>query len=162
MDGSATLSHRLASPDDDEFLFRLYAGTRADEIAAWGWPPAQQETFLRMQFRARTQSYTFSYPGAAHSILLSGELPVGSAIVWRSPSEIRLVDIAFLPEYRQRGWGALWIARLIGEAADAGFPLRLSVARGNRAIRLYQRLGFVPLGGDPMYIEMEHKRIGTE
>ncbi len=162
MDASAALSHRLALPDDDEFLYRLYAGTRTEEMAAWGWPPAQQETFLRMQFRARTQSYSLSYSGAAHSILLSGDVPAGSAIVWRSPSEIRLVDIAFLPEHRNRGWGAQWIARLIGEAADAEIPRRLSVARGNRAIRLYQRLGFVPTGGDPMYIEMEHKRIGTE
>jgi ribosomal protein S18 acetylase RimI-like enzyme len=162
MDGPAALSNRPASPDDDEFLFQLYASTRAEEMAAWGWPPAQQETFLRMQFRARRQSYGATYSGASHAILVSGDAPVGSAVVWRNPAEIRLVDIAFLPEHRNRGWGAQWISQLIREAAAAEIPLRLSVHRGNRAIRLYERLGFMPAGADPMYIEMEHKRGGTE
>jgi ribosomal protein S18 acetylase RimI-like enzyme len=162
MASPAALSHRPASPDDDEFLFRLYASTRAEEMAAWGWPPAQQESFLRMQFRVRRQSYAASYSGASHSILLSGAVPVGSAVVWRGPSEIRLVDIAFLPEHRNRGWGAQWISQLIREAAAAEIPLRLNVHRGNRAIRLYERLGFVPAGADPMYLEMEHKRVGPE
>jgi hypothetical protein len=33
--------------------------------------------------------------------------------------------------------------------------LRLQVLRGNPAIRLYQRLGFVQSGADPMYLQME-------
>src|SRR5580700_10184803 len=140
MDGPIALSQRPRLPDDEEFLFRLYAGTRAEELAAWGWPPAQQESFLRMQLRARAQSYAATYSGASHSILLQGDLPVGSAIVWRGPTEFRLVDIAILPEFRNRGWGGQWISGLISEAAAARIPVRLSVQRGNPAMRLYQRL----------------------
>jgi ribosomal protein S18 acetylase RimI-like enzyme len=162
MDGLMALSHRPRLPDDEEFLFRLYACTRTEELAAWGWPPAQQEAFLRMQFRARAQSYAASYSGALHSILLLGDLPVGSAMVWRGPSEFRLVDIAVLPEFRNRGCGAQWISRLISEAAAARIPVHLSVQRGNPAIRLYERLGFVPVDPGPIYIEMEHKPLGTE
>ena len=50
-------------PDDEDFLWRLYVSTRAPEVAAFGWPPEQQEAFLRMQYRARRGSYyTAAYP----------------------------------------------------------------------------------------------------
>jgi len=38
--------------------------------------------------------------------------------------------------------------------------LRLSVLRGNRAARLYQRLGFVKIAEDEMYLQMERKPAG--
>jgi GNAT superfamily N-acetyltransferase len=152
----SALSERPASADDGDFLFRLYASTRAEELAAFGWPPAQLESFLRMQFHARRQSYAAAFSDAVHSILLAGTTAAGSAIVWRGAQEIRLVDIALLPEFRNRGLGGQWISGLIREARAAGLPLRLSVLHGNPAGRLYERLGFVPKSAGPMYIEMEH------
>jgi ribosomal protein S18 acetylase RimI-like enzyme len=84
-----------------------------------------------------------------------GDLPAGSLIIFRGPGEIRLVDIALLPEFRGRGLGGKVIRMLISEAADAGSALRLSVLRSNRAMHLYERLGFIAKGGDAMYCEME-------
>lgn len=151
------LSERPAAGADGDFQFRLYASTRAEELAAFGWPPAMQESFLHLQFQARRQSYDAAYPESAGAILLSDGAAAGAAIVWRGPEEIRLVDIALLPEFRNRGLGTLWINRLIREARAARLPLRLSVLRGNPAARLYQRLGFAPRpSADSMYIEMEH------
>jgi ribosomal protein S18 acetylase RimI-like enzyme len=109
-------------------------------MAAWGWPPAQQDGFLRMQFHARAQSYVAAYPDAAHSILLCNGDLAGTAIVWRAGAEFRLVDIALLPEFRNRGLGTLWISRLIREADAAAVPLRLHVLHANRAVLLYRRL----------------------
>jgi ribosomal protein S18 acetylase RimI-like enzyme len=160
--GSRALSEHPASTEDGEFLFQVYASTRADELAAVGWPPAQQESFLRMQFNIRRQSYAAAYPEAVCNILLAGGTPAGSATVWRGPLEIRLVDIALLPEFRNRGMGREWLSDLIREAQSAKLPLRLSVFRGNPAGRLYERLGFAPKGGDSMYIEMEHHGAGLE
>jgi ribosomal protein S18 acetylase RimI-like enzyme len=162
MDGVGTISHRPLLPDDGQFLFRLYASTRADEVGSWGWPAEQQESLLRMQFRARSQSYAMTYSGASHSILLAGEEPVGSMVVWLGPAEIRLVDIALLPNYRNKGLGGVWLSGLIRQAAAAERPLRLSVHRGNPAIRLYQRLGFSAIEDGPMYIEMEYPCVATE
>lgn len=79
----------------------------------------------------------------------------GSVIVFRGPAEIRLVDIALLPEFRNRGLGARLISQLIEEAGRAAIPLRLSVTAGNPAIHLYQRLGFVATGQNQVYLEME-------
>ena len=161
MNGSLSLSQRPSLAEDAEFLFRVYAATRAEEMAILGWPAAQQEMFLRMQFRVRRQSYAAAYADASAAILLAGEQPAGAATVWRGPGELRLVDIALLPEYRNRGFGAEWISRLIEEADAAALPLRLSVLRGNPAIRLYRRLGFVATADGSMYIEMEHKHAAV-
>jgi ribosomal protein S18 acetylase RimI-like enzyme len=153
---SGEISLRPASRDDEDFSWKVYASTRADEVAAWGWTPQQQEAFLRMQFRARRLSYSASYPDAEESILVDGEASIGIMIVSRAPSELRLVDIALLPEFRGRGFGAQVLSGLVRQAEAAELPLRLSVANGNPAFRLYQRLGFVSIGGDAMYIEMEY------
>lgn len=150
------LSHRPASAEDAAFQFEVYASTRAEELAGLGWSAAQQEAFLRMQYSMRRQSYEMSSPDARHSILLSAGVPAGTAIVWRAPAEIQLVDIAFLPEFRNRGLGTRFLEGLIGEARRSALPLRLSVLRGNPATRLYERMGFVARSTSSMYIEMEH------
>jgi GNAT superfamily N-acetyltransferase len=153
------LTARPASAEDDEFRFQLYAASRADEIAAFGWPAAQQDAFLRMQYSMRRQSYAAGYPGARHSVLLLGGVPAGAAIVYRTQSEMRLIDIALLAGFRNRGMGGKWIAELIAEARSATLPLRLSVFHGNPARHLYERLGFVPRDEGPMYIEMENNGL---
>ncbi len=149
------VSLRPATAEDDAFLRKVYAASRAEEMSHWGWPAEQREMFLRMQYSARRQGYAASFPGAAHSILVDAGQPAGSMIVSRSASEIRLVDIALLPEHRGHGIGAHVISDLIREAGLVRIPLRLSVACGNPAIHLYQRLGFVSVKTDAMYIEME-------
>ena len=149
-------SARPAGAGDEEFLFRLYVSTRAAEMAAFGWPPEQQEIFLRMQYRARTGGYSATYPNAGHTILLEAGAPVGAMIVNRDSKEVRLVDIAFLTEHRNHGYGQREVSNLIRQAAALALPLRLSVRRENPAVRLYQRLGFIPISEDAMYIEMEY------
>jgi ribosomal protein S18 acetylase RimI-like enzyme len=81
-------------------------------------------------------------------------------IDFRDQNEVRLVDISLLPEHRNGGAGSRVIGGLIAESARSGVPLRLSVLRGNRAARLYQRLGFVKIAEDEMYLQMERKPAG--
>jgi ribosomal protein S18 acetylase RimI-like enzyme len=148
-------SLRPATVNDDDLLLHVYASTRQDEMASWGWSAVQQSSFIRMQYDARKRGYATTYPSAENSIISMGDVPAGSIIIFRGPSEIRLVDIALLPEFRGRGLGGEVIRMLISEAADAGCALRLSVLRSNRATHLYERLGFISRGGDEMYCEME-------
>jgi ribosomal protein S18 acetylase RimI-like enzyme len=72
----------------------------------------------------------------------------------RTASEVRLVDISLLPAARGGGTGTHLICALLEEAAGAGRPVRLHVARGNPALRLYARLGFRVDGDDGMYLAM--------
>jgi ribosomal protein S18 acetylase RimI-like enzyme len=149
------VSLRPATPEDREFLFSVYANTRQEEMKPWGWSAQQQEVFLRMQFDVRRRSYITAYPSAEESIIIQGDLPVGTMMISRHSGEIRLVDIAVVSEYRNRGIGGALIGALIAEATGSATVLRLNVLQGSPAIHLYERLGFVVTGRDSMYLEME-------
>src|ERR1700754_2284345 len=99
------VSLRAVGPDDERFLFELYASTRSEEVAAWGWNDAQREAFLKMQFNAQQQHYRFQYRGADHRIILADGERAGRLYVWRDEAQTLLVDIALLPVYRGAGIG---------------------------------------------------------
>ena len=142
------------SPEDEDFIYRLYASTRMAEIAGFGWDQAQQEAFLRMQFNAQKRWYEMAYPGAEHTMIFRDEQPVGRMIVLRGAQEFHLIDIALLPEHRGCGIGTALVAGLIAESQRAAVPLALQVLKSNRAVHLYQRLGFIRTGEDEMYYQM--------
>jgi ribosomal protein S18 acetylase RimI-like enzyme len=141
-------------PEDEEFVYRVYASTRADEIAVLGWNAAQQHAFLRMQYTSQKRWYEMAYPDAEHSLILRDEQPVGHIIVQRSPQALRLVDIALLAEHRGCGIGGQLLDELIAEARRGAVHVELQVMKTNRAARLYERLGFVRTGEDDMYYQM--------
>lgn len=139
---------------DRDFLFKLYASTRTDEIAPFGWPPAQQEAFLLMQFTAQQRWYAMSYAQAEHHIIEQDGTPIGRMMVSREQPAAVLIDIALMPEHRRKGIGGGLIRQLIEQCNGKKLPLRLQVLRGNPALRLYERLGFVRTEEDQMYIQM--------
>ncbi len=148
---------RPARPDDQAFLFKLYATTRAEELAPLGWGEMQRTVFLRVQFDAQRRDYAARFPAAGHQLILVADEPVGRIWVARTDEEIRLVDLALLPSTRRHGLGTRLLADLIAEAAAAGKPLRLSVPKHNTAARrLYERLGFALTGEIGTHYRMEH------
>lgn len=149
------ISRRPVCPEDQEFQFRLYAGTRQAEIAGLGWSPAQQEAFLRMQFAAQQNWYRTAYPQAVWEIVELEQAPVGRMIVLRGEESITLVDIALLGEHRGKGIGGSLVRELLQRGRDENLPVRLQVLKTNPAARLYQRLGFAKRGEDELYLQME-------
>ena len=146
---------RPSAPEDREFLFRLYASTRVDELRAFGWPSAQQEAFLRMQFNAQQQWYSATYWTAENQIIEQDHEPIGRMIVQREGGTWRLLDISLLPEHRGRGIGGELLRALIEQCRDSGAVLQLQVLNTNPAQRLYTRLGFIRTGEDQIYTQME-------
>ena len=152
---------RPATPADEPFLCRLYADTRAAELAQVPWPAEQKQAFLEMQFRAQQGWYATAYPTAEHSIILLDRQPAGRWMVARDADSLSLVDIALLAEHRGRGIGSDLIEALIAEAKRARLPLRLQVQWTNQqALKLYRRLGFSIVGTDAMYCRMERRPPG--
>jgi ribosomal protein S18 acetylase RimI-like enzyme len=145
---------RPIRPEDEGFLFDVYASTRVDELDALGWSDAQRETLLRMQFRAQHQSYLAQFPMADFQIILWHERPIGRLYIERKTDEMRGIDIALVPEYRQAGIGTAILRDLLAEAARDGKPFRIHVEKFNRAQQLYKRLGFTTLD-DGAYLFME-------
>ena len=69
---------------------------------------------------------------------------------------IRLTDIAVLPEYRRHGIGTYLIEQLQNEAASAGKPLDLRVDKTNIAAkRFYEKLGFTVTTENQILYEMK-------
>ena len=155
LNAAPSLALRPVMPDDEQFLYELYRSTRADEMDAWGWDSAQQDAFLRMQFRAQQHAYEAEDGQNETKIILFEGRPVGRLIVARTDDEILLVDIALLTEYRSKGLGTVFIKDLFDEATRAGKPVRLHVLKTNRAMRLYERLGFKTTGESGMHFQME-------
>jgi ribosomal protein S18 acetylase RimI-like enzyme len=146
---------RPIAPGDQAFLSRVYAGTRTDELALVDWDEGQKAAFLAMQFAAQHRYYQEHYADADFAVILAGFRPVGRLYVARWPDEIRIVDIALLPEHRNAGIGTSLLKQLQAEAAQAGKPLRIHVERFNPALRLYERLGFRQIDDRGVYWLME-------
>ncbi len=124
-------------------------------MAAWGLDSAQQEMILKLQFTAQQRHYDIAFAGADHQIIILNEQPAGRIMVYRSESEVRLVDIALLSEHRGKGVGAMIVSSLIEESRAASKPVTLHVAKDNRAARLYERLGFQITGDTGSHYKME-------
>ncbi|CAA9414388.1 MAG: Acetyltransferase, GNAT family [uncultured Rubrobacteraceae bacterium] len=146
---------RPIRPEDGGFLYRVYASTRREELAQVGWGEAQKAAFLRMQFDAQSSYFRENYEGAEFSVILEDGRPVGRLYVARWPEEIRIVDIALLPEHRNAGVGSMLLGGLISESEESGKPVSIHVERFNPALRLYERLGFREVEDKGVYLLME-------
>jgi ribosomal protein S18 acetylase RimI-like enzyme len=138
----AGLTFRRFSEADLSFLARVYASTRAAELAPVPWSEEQKAAFLDMQFRAQHDHYQQHYPKADWLVTMRDGEDVGRLYVERGASEHCIIDIAFLPEHCGKGLGAALIRDLMAEAAAAGKRVQIHVEKFNPALRLYRRLGF--------------------
>jgi ribosomal protein S18 acetylase RimI-like enzyme len=145
----------VSLPADAELLISVYAGTRQPELSMLGWSEAQTEAFIRMQFDAQTRHYGSVYPRAGASVIEVDGQAAGRLIVDRSEAEIRIVDLALLPEFRRAGVGSAVVQRILVEADASGLPIRCHVEQSNDARRFWEHFGLVATGLDGAHIAME-------
>jgi ribosomal protein S18 acetylase RimI-like enzyme len=146
---------RPVTGEDLPFLYDLYASTRLEEVAMTGWPQADQEAFLAMQFHAQHTFYQEQFAGAQFDIIERDGEPIGRLYVDRRPDEIRIIDIALLPAFRGRGIGSRYLKQVLAEGQERGLPVRIHVEANNPAMRLYKRLGFRQVDTNGVYWLME-------
>ena len=156
----ASFELRPESPADSSFLFALYCDVRSEELAQTGWPPEQVEAFLRSQFELQTRAYRATFPAAEFNLIMCGGQPAGRIYVARLADEIRLVDLALVAEFRNRGVGTALLRGLVASADQAGVPVRFHVERSNRARHLYERFGFQIVSENGPYFLLERQRGG--
>jgi ribosomal protein S18 acetylase RimI-like enzyme len=157
----AVLSLRPIQPQDDEFLCRVYASTRAEELAVVDWSEEQKAAFLRMQFEAQHRYYQENYEASRFDVVLVDGEPAGRLYVARWPEEMRIIDVALLPAFRGRGIGSALLSRLREEAATKRLPLRIHVEKANPARSLYERVGFRVIADRGVYDFMEWRPPGA-
>jgi ribosomal protein S18 acetylase RimI-like enzyme len=141
---------------DQAFRFKLFCESRPAEFALLRLDPTSYEQLMSFQFQAQTVSYRANFPDARFDIIELDGTPIGRIVVNRPGAVVHIVDQAIVPPLRNRGLGTAIMKALMHEAAASGLPMRLKVASTNDpSMRLYLRLGFVPILSDPLYIEME-------
>lgn len=142
-----TAPHLRPETDADlPFLRALYATTREDELALLPWSAEQKSAFVAMQFDAQHRHYRAQFPDASFEVVELAGTPIGRLYVDRRRDEVRLVDVALLPEHRGHGLGSALLEAIVAEADAAGLPVTLHVEPRNPAARLYARLGFAVVG----------------
>jgi ribosomal protein S18 acetylase RimI-like enzyme len=143
---------RPVEDGDRALLRRIYGSTREEELAPLGWDEAQRAAFVAMQFDAQDRYYREHYPAASFQVILRDGRPAGRLYVNQGAEEIRIVDIALLPEHRGAGIGTALLRELQALGAAQGKPVTIHVERFNPALRLYERLGFRPSADRGVYL----------
>lgn len=151
------ISFRPMREDDKPFLAELYSSTRWDELQPVPWTDEEKINFLRWQFEAQHTHYTKYFPNARFDLILYKNRPIGRLYIDQREDEIRIVDIALLPQYRNQGIGARLIKDVLADATKRGLVVRIHVEHNNPAMNLYDRLGFKKINEEGIYWLMEWK-----
>lgn len=152
---------RPVGPEDQDLLFRVYASTRTEELELTDWNAEQKRAFLQMQFAAQHEHYQKHYPDAQFSVIVKENVPIGRLYLDRWEREIRVVDIALLPEHRGTGIGTTLLTAILKEGEAAGKSVTIHVEQFNPALRLYERLGFQKRNPVGIYYLMEFLAPGS-
>jgi ribosomal protein S18 acetylase RimI-like enzyme len=162
-DAASGALHRLAMPAilaqqgfalrseteaDVPFLRGLYISTRWEELAVVpDWTDEQKIAFLESQFTAQRQHYLAYFANAA----FDNGVPAGRLYLDRQDKTLLIIDVALLPDWRNRGIGTALIEAVFAEARLCGKDVSISVEKFNPAQRLYRRLGFREYAEDQVY-----------
>ena len=119
------------------------------------WTQEQKEEFLRSQFERQHRHYQEHYPTCQFLVIEqqteTGAEAIGRLYVDRWETEIRVVDIALVPDHRRRGLGTALLRGILAEAEALGLPVTVHVEGQNPAHGLYQRLGFTHVESHGIY-----------
>jgi ribosomal protein S18 acetylase RimI-like enzyme len=133
---------RLMEDKDLPLSFYNYVTTRLDEMRQSGWQDEAIQHFLYAQAQTQHQYYMQHYQQTNYFIIIYQEQDVGRLYVDDVGPEIRIVDIALLPEYRNLGIGTALIHKLQAQGKQQQRNVSIHVEQHNPALSLYQRLGF--------------------
>lgn len=145
---SAAFELRPGRAEDFSFARELYFNSMKPLLEALGaWNAEEKE--------AAFASY---YDVDEVRVIMMGGRDVGWIQISYTDSEYCLDQVHLIEEARDKGIGTALIEETIAEAEAEGKNVSLSLVKGNRAIRLYRRLGFHQVAEDETKI---HKRFVT-
>lgn len=154
---------RKAALEDIPFLRQLYWSFRMEEMEPVPWPPELKQAFIDQQFNLQHRHYLVRFPRADFLILEYRREPIGRLYIDRDAKRWHVIDIGFLPEWRNRGRGYSTLKAIQRQAeASAASGIVLHVERRNiRAQALYRRLSFEEVESSDTHIRM-HWSCGRE
>ena len=136
-----TVRLRPETADDDAFVQQLVVETITEELGAHAWPEAVRAPLLELQCRARRSGARLAGGERASEIIEADGEAVGWLLAASLDDEIRIVEIMVAAPRRGQGVGSRAIAGLVERAGRKAVTLLVNNTN-QRAIRLYERLGF--------------------
>lgn len=129
------LSIRRATTEDLPFLERV-------EVECFSDP--WNINMLKDEVEANNTTY---------SLFLLNDEPIGYYSYLHIFDEAHIMNVAVLPQYQGKGYGSVMMDFLLKESLEQGLPnVTLEVRKSNeRAIRLYEKKGFLLVGVRPRY-----------
>ena len=149
------ISLRPITPEDLPFLQHLFGTTCEALLSLTDFSDQEKRDFIQQQFNAQHQTYTIRSPQANFDIILQDQQPIGRLYVNRLAQELRVMDIALLPEHQNQGIGTRLMEQLQQEAHTSKCAVSLHVERNNpKAFAWYTRLGFGPRWSSDTHVFM--------
>lgn len=151
---------RKVEEKDASFIEEVYGSTREKELMLTNWTELQKKAFVTMQSMAQLAEYKNKFPGALFQIIMYNNKSAGRFYTWENETEIRLIDITLLPQFRGKGIGSQLLKDLIKKSNRIQKKISLHVEQDNPALELYRQLGFVYIKNNGRHYYME--RIPTQ
>ena len=123
-------------------------------MALVDWSDAQKQAFVQMQFDAQTRHYAEHFGNANFDIIELDGQPVGRLYVDARADDIRIIDIAILPQFQRRGLGSHFLREILAQGQASDCSVSIHVERNNPALELYRRLGFERVHDEGIYYLM--------
>ncbi|MEZ5940533.1 MAG: GNAT family N-acetyltransferase [Planctomycetaceae bacterium] len=142
---------RPIQDSDQQFLFNLYASTREEELRPVPWSDDDKAAFLKMQFEAQHAHYMKEYSSAAFDVIELDGQSIGRLYLDRWDDQLRIIDIALMPQSRGQGIGGQIMQSILDEGRSTGKAVTIHVEGNNPAQRLYKRLGFKKVDDTGVY-----------
>ncbi|PPE64187.1 GNAT family N-acetyltransferase [Pectobacterium brasiliense] len=92
-------------------------------------------------------------------IVLMGSERIGLFKRYKGANGWTIIQIQIFPAYQGQGIAAWLLHTFLRQADEANVPVTLSVLNGNRAITLYQRVGFKIVDNDDIALKMKRRPV---
>ena len=142
---------------DLPLLLQIYGSTREIELARVAWTVEERAAFLASQFDLQHRDYQMRFPRGEFHVVQYLEQDIGRLYLDRHGPELRLIDIALLPAWRNRGIGSSILRCLTQECDGGGQAIVLHVEATNPARALYERCGFEVVADDGLYLQLRRR-----
>ena len=133
------VTRRPATEADAEFARRVHHAAYRDVVERqFGpWDEAAQDRY-----------FARDWGDAVFAIVLADGVPCGYACVEDRAAEadVHVRELVIAPEHQGRGIGTALLREVQARARERGVPVHLGTFTRNRALALYQRLGFREIG----------------
>jgi len=140
------LTTRPATDSDTAFARETHHGAyREVVLAQYGsWVDADQDRYFENNWREAT-----------FDIILSDDTPCGYVAVEYRTDDVHIRELVIHPKWQGRGIGTAFLKQVMESASQKGLPVRLGTFHRNRALKLYQRLGFREIGRTETHVLLE-------